>query len=265
MGQQRGQLPEISLAHGQELCRQRGLVQVRREAQREHALETGQQPQEVVVEIPSRQRNWLEAVGQLGVGLYRAEGVLGADADDGHLQFVAEILQHVEKAALLVEVAGEDVVHLVDDQHLQAHETEQLEHLGLLAVDAVVRPVGREQPLEDRVVEAALVRRRRRLDDQDWNQDAFAVRVVPGRMAAAEALHQHALAVVRLAYEEQVGHAVRARIGQEVLEFAQYRLSARIADPARGADALDALLGRKLEHLPGLGRKVGRFRRRAHR
>lgn len=206
-------------------------MQTGRVTQGKHPLETHQQPQEVVVRLPSRQHDGLEPVGELGIRLYGPEGVPGADADDAYLQFVAQILLDVQKGPLPVEVAREDVVYLVDDQHLELHVAQQLHHMELLLVHPFARPVGGEEQLQYGVVEAPLVGHRRSLDQDHRRQNVVTGGVVPGRMGLYETPCQHGLAVVGVADQQQVGHAVGAGMGNQLLQSGQNGLGPRIADP----------------------------------
>ena len=226
-------------------------MQVRCLSQRQHHLEALEQAQEGLIELPQWQDGRLEAVCQLRISLDGAERVLGADTNYGKLQLVTQVLDDIEERALFIQIARKDVMDLVDNQHLQANVAKQFDRLELLLVYTIIRLVGREERIEDGVVEAPFVRDGRGLDDQYRNDDAIAAGIVGRRVLLAKTLHQHGFPIVGLADDQQVGHAVRLRVGQQVLELVEDGLGAGIADPARGSNAFNPLRVRQREQLGG--------------
>ncbi len=77
------------------------------------------------------------------------------------------------------------------------------------------------------------------------------VGVGAGRVGAAELLDDHRLAIVGRANQQQVGHALLVWPRIKGFQPVQRLDCARIADPAVGAKALDALVRRKTGQAPG--------------
>jgi ribosomal 50S subunit-associated protein YjgA (DUF615 family) len=75
----------------------------------------------------------LSAARHLRLCLDRPQRIESAEADQRNLQFIAKVLQHVEKAPLFGVVTGKNVVDLVNHEHLQADATQEPQNLNLPA------------------------------------------------------------------------------------------------------------------------------------
>jgi hypothetical protein len=70
----------------------------------------------LLVRLPKRQGERLEAVLQLVIGAGGQVGLAGADADQRDAQLVAQEPDQVQELAAHVAAAGQNVAQLVDDQ-----------------------------------------------------------------------------------------------------------------------------------------------------
>lgn len=131
------------------------------------------------------------------------------DPDDGYLQLVPQKFDHVQKYLLARQIAGEDVMDLVDHQHAQTNGAHQFDCLELFAISPITGLVGRKEEFKDGVVEAPLVRDGRRLHEQHRHRRVVAIQVVIRGMLGAKAFHQHGFAVVGIPDNKQIRHAVR--------------------------------------------------------
>lgn len=73
-----------------------------------------------------------------------------------------------------------------------------------------------------------------------------------------KSFHQHRFSIVGVADNQQIRHAVRFRIRQQIFKFGQYFLGLRITDPTRRTDALNACMIGKRQQFCRLRRKMAR-------
>ena len=134
-------------------------------------------------------------------------------------------------------------MQFVDHQHAHADLAQQCQRQLLHFRQPWARAQWRAHRGEQRDVEADHRRFGRHLHDQ--HRDVFLVGVGAGRMRAPEFLDDHRLAVVGRANQQQVGHALLVWPRIQGFQPVQRLDRARIADPAVGAKALDALVRRQ--------------------
>ena len=218
------------------------VVELRRPAQRQDDGEARQQPAERHVVGPTRQLDGLEAVGQAAVRQQRAPRFRGARADERHLELVGEQPDDVQEDALLPLAADQQGVDLVDDEHARADDPHRVPRHAPGADAAHLAGQRYAERSEQLFVELDLGRLRRQLHHDDRRLRDAEPPVDDPRMLAAELLEDHRLAHAGPAVDEEAGHAVALRVGQQVVHRLQRHLGGRVADPSLGADPLDALV-----------------------
>ena len=134
-------------------------------------------------------------------------------------------------------------MQLVDHQHAHADLAQQCQRQLFHFWQPWARSQWRTHRREQRDVEADYRRFGWHLHDQYRN--VLLVGVGAGRMRAPELLDDHRLAVVGRADQQQVGHALLVWPRIQGFQPVQRLDRARIADPAVGAKALDALVRRQ--------------------
>jgi len=173
------------------------------------------------------------------------------------LQLVPQVAQRVEHDALLAMRAGQDVVDLVDDEHLDADGAQQPQR-RLLQLDHARPGAGRRQVegREELGIEAALARLAGHLQCQHRDPLDPGLGIEARRVVGAEALHEHGLAHAAVAVDRDRGHARCAREGDEPVQRAQGVLGTRVEHPALAQDGTDAPLRWLTQGLCGKRRQV---------
>ena len=140
-----------------------------------HGLaKAGQEKSVVLANGPSWDMEGLESVAELLVRLEGAQGVLSADGYDGNAQLVAQGLHRVQENAALIDLAGKDVVNLVNHDHAHADLWQQAQYLVVFPVGARSGKVWGIQTAQECVVEAADVGMCGGLDHQHRDLCTFA-------------------------------------------------------------------------------------------
>jgi hypothetical protein len=123
------------------------------------------------------------------------------------------------------------MMNLINDEHARVDLCEQVGDLDLLAACRGLRTIRCVQVFKNGVVEPCFVRHRGSLYKEHRDRRLFSFWTISLRVHASEALDQRRLAIVGLAYEQQIRHAVRARVAQQPIKLAKNLPGLRIADP----------------------------------
>ena len=81
--------------------------------------------------MPPGQGDRFKAIRELRVSLDRAQCLWGSQTHQGYLEFITEVLQHLQKLPLLADRPCDDVVDLVDDDHPHVEPLQQADDLPL--------------------------------------------------------------------------------------------------------------------------------------
>ena len=119
--------------------------------------QAGEEDSVVLVCLPAGHGHGFEATCELGVRIKCAQGAQGADCNHRDLQFVRQVLQAVHEHCPLINLAGQDVLDLVHDQHAGPQSLEVTQHLLKQAVHPGAGGEGGADPVEGRSVEASQV------------------------------------------------------------------------------------------------------------
>lgn len=148
-------------------------------------------------------------------------------------------------------IGGEQVVHLIKNQHPHAQAPQQGAQPEELAVDALGGPGDRAELVEQVVVETLLGGHRRGIEDDDRALRAPGVRVVHRRMPGGELPDDRTLAAVGVADQQQVGGPPDIRGVEKVVHGREGRLRHRVADPVIVAEEAQPLGVRRLQAFLG--------------
>ncbi len=96
---------------------ERTVRQFGRPTQRQGVQKASDQAMEVCIVPPRREAVRLEAAVEMGIASDRISRLVRAETNQGNAQFVAEEAQQIEHSSLFPVRAGDQILHLVDDQH----------------------------------------------------------------------------------------------------------------------------------------------------
>lgn len=229
-----------AFAHGEESGGDTLAGKARRLPQGQGALETGQQHLELAVQFPFRESHRLETISELRIGLNGADRIGGSHSHQRNAEFVGQILQHIEKDPLFADVAGDDMMHLVDNQQPKAGGARYFEDLHLPSGGRFARPVRRSERIENARVKAVLLGDWRSLHRKDGNANAVAAGVIVGPDGAARSGSQWPSCRCWSRPPQVGGHTVQGWIEQQILQPPKDFPGARIPDPAGLTEAADA-------------------------
>src|SRR5271165_6558798 len=108
----------------------------------------------MLVRRPTVNREFFEAPCELDVAADRLTGVRDAKANERDLKSVAEEAKRVQYDSLVPMRTGEDVMHLVDEKHLDADSFQKPQRRLLHLHDVGARTLRRAQQREQFGIEA---------------------------------------------------------------------------------------------------------------
>lgn len=177
---------------------------------------------------PTVQGELLEAARKLHVTADGFPGVVHAKADQEDLEPIADKAQHVEHDTLLSIGPGEDVVDLVDDQHLDADSLHDAHGRLFHLRDVGPRCLGRAEEGKQFTIESLLAG----AADHFHGQDRCLQNPGPASdmwwILIAEALHDHGLAHPAVAIDRDRRHAGASRMIEKRLKAIEGLLRAGI-------------------------------------
>src|SRR5208337_1769328 len=214
---------------------------------------------ELFTRYPSRQRDGVEAARQLNVAIDRLPSFHDPKTNQRQFQFVAQVAQRVEDDALFAPGRRENVMDLVQDQHLDPEIAQKADCGPLELDDRGARVLRRAQDREDLCEEPAFVWSPRQFYDQQF--DSWRARPIAGvqRVVILEFLYQHGLAHAAVAIDSERRHPCCPRMFEQGVEMSQYFYSFGIGDPALRADEIDALVDALSQNGAGVIRQMVGF------
>ena len=87
----------------------------------------------VLIRIPPFNPVGIEPAGELFINVHGAKDFFRADSDDTNLELRAEVFEHVHEHALVPNIADEEMVQFIDDQHSGPELGEHDHNLVLLS------------------------------------------------------------------------------------------------------------------------------------